>query len=78
MTFSTSKRFIAGAVCPKCGLMDKVMAFSEAGVDYRECISCGFRDQQRLNSAPRELPTRVNEAGKVKPDDTRPVKLIDP
>ena len=37
-----SRRFIAGAVCPRCGLMDKLLVDSET--ERRECVSCGFTD----------------------------------
>ncbi|HAZ78350.1 MAG TPA: hypothetical protein DCX08_00315, partial [Porticoccaceae bacterium] len=48
MVFSTKKRFIAGVTCPKCAEMDKMQVYAEAGVDYRECVSCGFKDEMRL------------------------------
>jgi len=75
MAFSTQKRFIAGVTCPKCALMDKMQAFSVEGVDYRECVSCGFLDEMRVFSAPRELNTRVTETVDVQ---VQPVKLMDP
>jgi uncharacterized metal-binding protein (TIGR02443 family) len=77
MAFSTQKRFIAGVTCPKCGLLDKVQAFSDDGIDYRECISCGFLDEMRVFSAPRELETRVNAAAD-KANQVSAVKLVDP
>lgn len=51
-----SRRFIAGAVCPRCGLMDKLVVDSAA--DVRECVSCGFRERRPPDAAP-ELKTRV-------------------
>ena len=63
MAFSTTRRFIAGAVCPKCAQLDKIVAYAEDGKDFRECISCGFKDEMRVNAAPRELQTRVNTSG---------------
>jgi uncharacterized protein len=78
MAFSTQKRFIAGVTCPKCGLLDKVQAFSEQGVDYRECVSCGFLDQMRVLSAPRELETRVSASPDNGASQISTVKLIDP
>ena len=32
------KRFIAGAVCPRCGEMDKLKAWTEDDTQYRECV----------------------------------------
>ncbi len=38
------RRFIAGAVCPKCSEMDRtVMFINDNSEEVRECISCGFR-----------------------------------
>jgi len=78
MAFSTKKRFIAGVVCPKCSQMDKMRAFSEEGVDYRECVSCGFKDQIRIASAPQEINTRVNKSPETFSEQPRKVRLIDP
>ena len=58
----SKKRFIAGAVCPACSEMDKIQMWDEGGVPHRECVACGYADtlDERGNSVPRELPTRVN------------------
>lgn len=58
----SAKRFIAGAVCPACSEMDKIQMWNVDGVPHRECIGCGYADtlDERGNSVPRELPTRVN------------------
>lgn len=60
MAYSTKRRFVAGAVCPRCSAMDKLVVFNEEGKDYRECVSCGFKEEMRLNIAASELSTRVN------------------
>ena len=78
MVFSTKKRFIAGVVCPKCSAMDKLQAFSEEGLDYRECVSCGFKDQMRLASSPREIETRVNTTGEEIARQISPIRIVDP
>ena len=51
------RRFIAGAVCPRCGLMDKLQVDTERNL--RECVSCGYSDERPVDGAP-ELRTRVN------------------
>jgi uncharacterized metal-binding protein (TIGR02443 family) len=60
----TPKRFIAGAVCPACSEMDKLMMWSEDDVPHRECVACGYSDTLNAQgqSIPRELGTRVNQA----------------
>ena len=78
MTFSTKKQFIAGVVCPKCSKMDKIRAFTKDGTNYRECVSCGFLDEIRIASAPKELITRVTQSIDVLPEPTQKVKLVDP
>lgn len=65
------KRFIAGAVCPKCGMLDRIVVFREEEKDLRECVSCGFRDELRLQQAPAPLSTRVQQM------EVRPVRLPD-
>lgn len=68
------KRFIAGAVCPRCGEMDRIVMYREGERQYRECVSCGFHDEIRLQTAPREVQTRVSGSA----DEAKPVRLIDP
>jgi uncharacterized metal-binding protein (TIGR02443 family) len=78
MTFSTKKQFIAGVVCPKCSKMDKIRAFTKDGTNYRECVSCGFLDEIRIASVPKELITRVTHSVDVLSEPTQKVKLVDP
>ncbi|HEX7763951.1 MAG TPA: YheV family putative metal-binding protein, partial [Cellvibrio sp.] len=35
MAYSTKRRFVAGAVCPRCSELDKLVVYSEDGKDYR-------------------------------------------
>ncbi len=77
MTFSTVKRFIAGVTCPKCSAMDKLRGYSEDGINFRECVACGFKDEMRVVSAPREIQTRVNTAKDDAVHRVDPIKLID-
>jgi len=60
MAFSSKRRFVAGAVCPRCAVMDKVVVYNEDGKDFRECVSCGFKDEMHFKPLARELETRVN------------------
>lgn len=60
MVFDRKKRFIAGAVCPKCSEMDKIVVYNKDGRDYRECVACGFSDEMHFAPKVRELETRVN------------------
>lgn len=60
----TIKRFIAGAVCPRCSQMDKIRMYREDDKQYRECVSCGFSDVISDDETPTadEIKTRVNQA----------------
>lgn len=56
------RRFIAGAVCPQCKEMDKVVMYDdELGHRVRECVGCGYKDALDANGNPTELTTRVNQ-----------------
>lgn len=59
---SIIKRFIAGAVCPRCGEMDCIRTFRDEEGEYKECIRCDYEESMRLDGAPEieELETRVN------------------
>ncbi len=54
------KRFIAGAVCPKCAEMDKIYVYQEERKTFRACISCDFVEEQPDQAALAPIPTRVN------------------
>lgn len=54
------RRFIAGAVCPRCSAMDKIAVDLE--LDQRFCVSCGFTEARPKNPTAEELSTRVSRA----------------
>ena len=72
------RRFIAGAVCPRCSAMDKIVVDLES--DSRECVACGFvedrpKDTERVAS---EVPTRVSRASARRVEtEAEVIKLID-
>lgn len=61
------RRFIAGAVCPRCAGMDKIVMYdTDDGQRFRECVSCGFKEpftdgRDPGSAAPDEIKTRVNQ-----------------
>ncbi|MFD1216717.1 MULTISPECIES: YheV family putative zinc ribbon protein [Microbulbifer] len=71
------RRFIAGAVCPRCGEMDKIVNYRLDDKNYRECVACGFKDEIRLQASPRELDTRVNQTDDREVEETA-VKILQP
>ena len=48
MNMISGKRFIAGAVCPQCKLMDKTVIHRTVEKEYTECVRCGYQMQQPL------------------------------
>ncbi|GGJ04240.1 YheV family putative zinc ribbon protein [Halopseudomonas pertucinogena] len=74
------KRFIAGAVCPACSKMDTIRMYQQDGTMHRDCVECGFADtlDERGNSVPREIPTRVTVQPASKPSPTSHVAQFYP
>jgi len=61
---SIIKRFVAGAVCPRCAKMDTIKVYRNDIREYRECVRCDYKDGQNLDGSPEkvtELTTRVNQ-----------------
>ena len=71
MSNEIKKRFIAGAVCPKCSAMDTVRVYNLEGKDYRECVACDFSDEMHFQPQVRELETRVNTTEEEKKSDVQ-------
>lgn len=71
------KRFIAGAVCQRCGQTDKLRAWVDEtrAVMHRECVACGHQDVIAMGETA-EIETRVNYADPVFDEDVQPVRLI--
>lgn len=73
----TPRRFVAGAKCPQCQAVDKVVMFRESGIQYRACVSCGYRDEMAFERSFRELETRVNRTPDERLDEVAPVRIVD-
>lgn len=75
--FQSRRRFIAGAVCPRCAEMDKIVV--DLDTDERECVACGFREGRPDNNIPEEVKTRVNRASARRVETpAEVVRLLDP
>ncbi|HSH57700.1 MAG TPA: YheV family putative zinc ribbon protein [Halomonas sp.] len=74
------KRFIAGAICPRCAEMDRIRSWEQNGIRYRECVSCDFFEQLPIEEqAAPELATRIDRTpGEEPAEDFQAVKIIDP
>lgn len=74
-------RFIAGAVCPKCGTMDTLKAGyeHEGAIMVRECVDCGYIDRiSQTNQSVDEIKTRVTPPSPKPEIEATPVKILDP
>lgn len=78
MAFSEKKRFLAGATCPRCSSQDKIQVYSEEGRDFRECVSCGFKDEMHISGTAREVETRVNVTKEAKQAETQVLQFSPP
>ncbi len=72
------RRFIAGAVCPRCSEMDKIVV--DLDNDSRECVACGYAQGRPKDSGAdaSELPTRVSRASARRVETAaEAIKIID-
>ena len=48
MVFDANQRgrFVAGAVCPACKELDRVMIKKEKGLSFTYCVGCGYTKAQ--------------------------------
>ena len=78
------RRFIAGAVCPRCAKQDKIVV--DLDTDTRHCVSCGFSEDRPVDSgqAPsgsqaKEVLTRVTRpSSRLVETPAEVVTLVDP
>lgn len=74
------RRFIAGAVCPRCSAMDTIVVDRRS--DLRECVTCGFQEARPADRTPvttSEPATRVSRAAARRADTpAAAVRIIDP
>lgn len=76
MAYSSKRRFVAGAVCPRCSEMDKLVVYNEDGKDFRECVACGYKDEMRFKPVQRELETRVNQTDEDKREAVQVINIL--
>ncbi|MEZ5538504.1 MAG: YheV family putative zinc ribbon protein [Pseudomonadales bacterium] len=74
----TPKRFVAGAKCPQCQAVDKIVMFRRNGVQHQECVSCGHHAEMVFEQNFRELETRVNRTEAERAEEVTPVRFVDP
>ena len=67
MKKTTKKRFIAGAICPKCKDTDTLALTKEQGVEKVTCVSCGAQMSQPEEHVSKEIRPEVQVIGVFKP-----------
>lgn len=78
MSQNITKRFIAGAVCPRCGEMDRLVTYTSEEGTFKECVSCDFSEKQIAQVEMAELETRVNHFPEEEKDDqAQVVQIVD-
>jgi len=70
------KRFIAGAVCPRCGEMDRLVTYTSDEGTFKECVNCDFEEKQLVQVEQGEMETRVNQLSEEESLDESPVQVV--
>lgn len=64
----TRKRFIAGAVCPKCRALDTLAIWRENQVEVVECIKCYHHQRQAEQQVEQQLRSQETMIGVFRPE----------
>ena len=67
MKKTTKKRFIAGAICPKCKATDTLALTKELGIEKVTCVSCGEQMIQPEEHVAKEIRPEEQVIGLFKP-----------
>lgn len=69
------RRFVAGAVCPQCRAMDRIVIERGDGGQRRYCVACGYADTMP-GGASQEPATRLTRQGDSDTEAT-PLRILD-
>ena len=59
------RRFIAGAKCPKCQAMDRVVMRTSGDDEWIECIDCGYSENRPTHVDEPQPPAAPDEVGVI-------------
>ena len=62
------KRFIAGAVCPKCQAKDTLVLYMENNVEKMHCVACGYQRSQVEQAVAQKANNETGIIGVFKPN----------
>ncbi len=79
-------RFIAGAVCPSCRTMDRIvveLVDGDPNKERRRCVKCGYSDEQYTGASPeprtRHTAGNLEETNHENADNEKtPIRILDP
>ncbi len=72
-------RFIAGAVCPECRAVDRIVVEGSGEARQRRCVSCGYTDSALPGAA--APATRFSRPGRAAGGGDSPptvVRIVEP
>lgn len=70
------RRFIAGAVCPRCAALDRIVSWEADGRQYRACVECDFEDSQPLDPGGELMPRgRLDAPRPAAPTTAQPIRF---
>ena len=53
------RRFIAGAKCPKCEAMDRIVMLTQDDAEWIECIECGYSENRPTHVEEPAIPDEI-------------------
>ena len=59
------RRFIAGAKCPKCDALDRVVMLTDNEHEWIECIECGYNENRPTHVEPQHTTSEPDEVGVI-------------
>jgi uncharacterized metal-binding protein (TIGR02443 family) len=69
------RQFIAGAICPECQQMDRIVVEQDGELNIRRCVACGFSDSVMPGAG--VLPgTRFSRAAEVTEPEVRATPTV--
>jgi len=71
------RRFIAGAVCPRCARLDTIYVYQTETESFRACVECDFKEAANFDAVKKELPTRVNQTVDPTVIEIQKIKIVD-
>lgn len=64
---TTRRMFIAGATCPRCGVVDRIRLCRDGAREWMDCVACGYESAEPpAPEHPQEAAPADAETGAVK------------